>query len=73
MKICNECKKEFKPYKVLILQGKECPVDKDIGERTCQECMQKGWTDDPKEILEAFEKDPAFKIGIKSPYQHKKY
>lgn len=34
----------------------------------CDECMAKGWTSDPMEILEAIIKDPRFNLGIESPY-----
>lgn len=39
----------------------------------CEFCKADGWTSDPQEIQDAFAKDPAFKLGIKSPYGHKKY
>jgi hypothetical protein len=35
--------------------------------------MAKGWTSDEKEIIEAFGKDPEFKLGVKSPYVKRKY
>lgn len=37
----------------------------------CDECMAKGWTDNPEEIIDAFNKDPNFTVGIKSPYEKK--
>jgi len=35
----------------------------------CDECMKKGWTDDPTEIIDALNKDDGFKIGYPSPIQ----
>lgn len=37
----------------------------------CDECMSKGWTSDPKEIIDAFNKDPKFQIEYVSPIQRK--
>lgn len=35
----------------------------------CDACMSKGWTSDPKEMIDALNKDPLFQLGIKSPYK----
>lgn len=35
----------------------------------CDECMAKGWTSDPIEIIDGFNKDPKFQIGYQSPIQ----
>lgn len=35
----------------------------------CDECMSKGWTDDPQEVFDALNKDTRFQLGIKSPYE----
>lgn len=35
----------------------------------CDECMKKGWTSDPDEIIKALNDDPLFKIGYLSPIQ----
>jgi len=36
----------------------------------CDECMAKGWTSDPNEIIDAFNKDSGFSIGTESPYKN---
>lgn len=35
----------------------------------CDECMAQSWITDPAEIVDALNKDPAFKVGIESPYK----
>lgn len=35
----------------------------------CDECMTKGWTSDPNEIVDAFNKDGGFILGVESPYK----
>lgn len=35
----------------------------------CDECMTKGWTDDPDEIIKGLNYDPNFQIGYPSPIQ----
>lgn len=77
---CTECGIVSVPkFQMEIVDGEKFPENKgkyvysDGCLTLCDECMSKGWTSDPQEIQDAFAKDPAFKLGIKSPYGHKKY
>jgi hypothetical protein len=35
----------------------------------CDECMKKGWTCDPDEMIKALNDDPLFQVGYQSPIQ----
>jgi hypothetical protein len=78
--ICKECgleKEATYTEKPLVVPGMKEPLvfgkgldGKEYVPDLCDDCMSKGWTDDPNEIIDAFNKDPGFSIGIESPYKN---
>ncbi len=70
---CNECNIVSTPKYQLEKRKDGEFIYSDGSITLCNKCMSKGWTDNPQEIIDAFQKDPTFKLGVKSPYVHKKY
>ena len=56
MENCKECHKDFEDYSV-VEQGmmKGSKIENPV---ICQDCMGKGWSDNPEEVRDAIAKDP---------------